>query len=159
MRKWIKLFTWESINGSTRSDLEPDERSVWNDLMCMAGLSRGGREGFIEQAVGVPYASDRLASMLVIPRELLDRTTEKCVLEGRLTRLPDGTLYITNWDKYQEVKKKNNGHEKFTRISGDEVIVVRRDRVLYDGTDPGEGDPEKKAYQQRVTKFETEQRE
>lgn len=107
MKRWIKIYTMEWMEGSIRTDLTPAERSVWADLLVMAGVSR--REGFIERSEGIPYTLEQLADRFIIPVELLRSTIEKCKAEGRIQQDGDNTMQITNWDKYQFVasgKKK-----------------------------------------------------
>jgi len=102
------------IDGSIREDLEPDERSVWADLMALAGLTREPRRGFIERSEGIPYQKAALLVRLNITEELLDRAVNKCVEEGRLQVLPDGTMFLTNWGRYNdttEYKKKKEAKE------------------------------------------------
>lgn len=94
-------FRW--INGSIRQDLVPDERSVWADFMALAGLSREPRRGYIERSEGIPYPKEVLLAMLNVTEELFDRAVDKCVTEGRLQVFPDGTYYLTNWEKYNNV--------------------------------------------------------
>lgn len=95
-------YKW--IHGSIRQDLEPDERSVWADFLAMAGLTREPRRGYIERSKGIPYPKQVLICILAITEELFDRTVNKCVEEGRLTILDDGTMYITNWNRYNDVQ-------------------------------------------------------
>lgn len=96
---WIPLYVDKWIFGSTRIELEPDERSVWIDLLTIAAKD----DGFIRANVETPYPRTQLAGMLVVPLELLDRTIEKCLRPeiNKLTLLPNGTLYVTNWSEYQ----------------------------------------------------------
>lgn len=96
----IESLRW--INGSIRQDLKPDERSVWADLIALAGLTREDRRGYIERSKGIPYSKTAILTMLNISAELYDRAVRKCVNEGRLQVLPDGTLYLTNWDNYND---------------------------------------------------------
>lgn len=107
MKRYIRLYTNEWLDGSIRSDLTPAERSVWGDLMTMAGISR--REGYIERSKGIAYSHVALASRFVIPLKLLDSCIAKCLNEGRLTALKDGTYYITNWGKYQAPQASDDG--------------------------------------------------
>jgi hypothetical protein len=101
-----KMDSYRWINGSIRQDLEPDERSVWADFLALAGLTREPRRGYIERSEGVPYTKQALITMLNISEELFDRAVKKCVNEGRLQSLEDGTLFLTNWGKYNETKPK-----------------------------------------------------
>lgn len=102
---WIPLYIDKWLYGSTREELEADECSVWIDLLALAGKD----DGFIRANEGFPYSEARLAGLLGRPEELVHRTIEKCIKtftanpdeRPKLTRLPDGTLYVTNWAEYQ----------------------------------------------------------
>ncbi len=101
-RLWVKLYVEECLTGSIRVDLKADERGVWYDLLLMAAKSR--KPGLIQAGHDRPYPLQVLASLLNIPQPLLERTVNKCLLEGRIQQRPDG-LYITNWHKYQETRQ------------------------------------------------------
>lgn len=62
---WIPLWVDKWLWGSTRIELEPDERSVWVDLMALAAKD----DGYIRANVGVPYAHQQLAGMLCVSVE------------------------------------------------------------------------------------------
>lgn len=128
-----KIDSLRWIDGSIREDLEPDERSVWADLMALAGLTREPRRGFIERSKGIAYKKAVLLPRLNITEELFDRTVAKCVEEGRLTVLPDGTMHLTNWERYndmtsykakKEAKEIAIGKSKQTRETKDNIMVA-----------------------------------
>jgi len=96
--KWYKHYIDESLFGSLRHELTPPERSIWWDLLSMAGKSR--RPGIVQANAGHPYDLNWLASFLVVTRAELQTTLQKCQEQGRLSIQPDG-IYITNWRKYQ----------------------------------------------------------
>lgn len=104
MKRWLKLYTVEWIEGSIRIDLTPAQRSVWADLLAMAALSR--REGYIERSEGIPYTAQDLAARFVVDVTLVNSTIESCLKEGRITMDGNGTYQITNWGKYQAVPDK-----------------------------------------------------
>jgi hypothetical protein len=112
----IDDYRW--INGSIRQDLQPDERSVWADFLALAGLSREGRRGYIERSQGIPYPKTVLLTLLNITEELFDRTVSKCVTEGRLQVLPDGTMFIVNWLKYNDVSSYETHRRQRTIANG-----------------------------------------
>jgi hypothetical protein len=106
----IDDYKW--IHGSIRQDLQPDERSVWSDFLALAGLTREPRRGFIERSKGIPYPKNVLTCMLNITEELFDRTVTKCVKEGRLKVFKDGTMYLANWERYNEVESWHKKKQK-----------------------------------------------
>lgn len=109
--KWTKLYNSEWLEGSIRVDLTPAERSVWTDLLALAGLSR--REGYIERSQGIPYTVIEIAHRFSLCGqsdektkdgiELVQSTLSKCIAEGRIEVVDGGVYHITNWGKYQSV--------------------------------------------------------
>jgi len=109
-RTWVKFWVTGWLHGSIRWQLEPDERSVWADLICLAGEC--GHEGGITDNDGCPLPRSFVASQLNIPPELLDRTIAKCRHDGRLAD-SDTTIIITNWQVYQsEYERQKPYREK-----------------------------------------------
>lgn len=100
-----KIDSYKWLTGSIRRDLEPDERSVWADLLALGALTREPRRGYIERSKGIPYDENYLLMFLNINSELLDRTIAKCVKEGRLKVYKDGTMLLTNWNSYNDVEE------------------------------------------------------
>lgn len=100
--KYLKIFGQEWLEGSIRVDLDSAGRGVWADLLAMAQISR--RVGYIERSEGLPYGDEELALRFKIPLELLEEVIATCKKEGRLGQLKDGTYFISNWDKYQDLE-------------------------------------------------------
>lgn len=123
-------YKW--IHGSIRQDLEPDERGVWADLLALAGLTREPRRGYIERSEGIPYPKNVLICMLNISEDLFNRTVSKCKTEGRLQVFKDGTMFITNWGKYNNVeewhkkKEMTAGQKEAKRISIEHARQTRK---------------------------------
>lgn len=129
-RTWIKLYCYERLHGSVSFQLEPDERSVWDELLCFAGLC--GLDGLISDRDKRPFPHSYIAHELHINEELLERTLHKCKEEGRITENEHG-IYITNWSAYQSEyerqkpyrqKAKEEDRDKF--IKGKYGHVVKR---------------------------------
>ncbi len=89
---WIKLHIDGWLDGTTRDELEPDERSVWCDIMALAG--RANDHGWVH----APLSS--WPRLLNISKELRDRTITKCTAAGKITVEGDHVL-VVNYDKYQ----------------------------------------------------------
>jgi len=73
----FKFYSEKYLWGSTRAELFPDERGVWIDFLCLATMNFGKIE---------LYSRDQLAQQLLISRELLDRSIEKFIKFGKVTR-------------------------------------------------------------------------
>ena len=111
-RSWVKLFITGWLHGSIRWQLEADERSVWADLICLAGEC--GQCGLIADNDGRPLPWSFIANRLNIPQELLERTIAKCKHEGRLENCDDDTIRITNWSAYQSEYERQKPYRKST---------------------------------------------
>ena len=113
---WIPLWIDKWIFGSTRIELEPDERSVWVDLMALAAKDLG----FIRANETTPYYARQLSGLLNITEELLARTIKKCLEVDKLTMNEKGIIYLTNWDGFQlseRYKRRIKKREKENTIT------------------------------------------
>lgn len=119
-REWLKLHNYGWLTGSIRSELSPDERSVFIDLLCVANLPP--RLGYIERTENMPYELPWLANYLVVPLEIVCSTILKCVLQDRIEVMASGVLRISNWDYYQNP----NGAEP---LSGRELELHQRKQL------------------------------
>ena len=110
-KKWIKLWTAESLRGTIRFDFTAEERGVWYDLLAMAG--EGRHEGYIAANEERGYPDEWIAATLQIPVELLKQVIVKCESTGRIERT-DAGLRICNWTKYQSEydRQKPYRHQK-----------------------------------------------
>ncbi len=97
-RRWVKIWVNECLTGTVRFDFTPAERSVWYDLVILAGNCR--MEGVVAAGSGRPYPHNWIAGTLNIPLELLEVTLTKCEESGRIREDGDG-IHILNWQKYQ----------------------------------------------------------
>jgi hypothetical protein len=107
--KWFPLDVDSWLYGSTRLELAADECAVWIDFLALGAKDNG----HIRANIGFPYPIPALAGLLGRPVELIERTIDKCLRihsadpdeKPKLTKLGDGTLYITNWENYQFSKR------------------------------------------------------
>lgn len=110
-RKWIKLWTTEWLDGTTRYQMSGAQRAFWVDLLAMAGASRfpgvicAGRDG--DSFVGYPIS--RFQGLVSDPidvaatLDLFERTGKI-----RIVATSDGPpravkIEILNWSKYQDI--------------------------------------------------------
>jgi len=122
-RAWVKLYLTGWLHGSIRWQLEPDERGVWADLICLAGEC--GKAGKICDNDGKPYPLKYIANMLNISEELLLQTIDKCKKEERICQ-EDGILSITNWNVYQsEYERQKKYRDKTTQEDDPEEFADR----------------------------------
>lgn len=114
LRRWVKLWVSECLEGSIRYQLEAGERGVWYDLILISSL--GGVPGTISDRDKRAFPHSFIASRLNIPIDLLELTLDKCITEGRCTEDEHG-IHITNWDRYQSEYQRQAKYRK----SKDEV--------------------------------------
>jgi len=107
-KAWIPFWVDKWIFGSTRLELKPDERSVWLDLLALASKN----DGFIRANEETSYPKEQLAGLLVISIELLERTINKCLQNDKIAILKNGTMKITNWEKYSLSKRHRRRFEQ-----------------------------------------------
>jgi len=131
-RRWIKVWVQESLTGTVRFDFTPAERSVWYDLLILAGNCR--LEGIIAAGASKPYPHTWIAGTLNIPIELLEVTLKKCEESERIKENKDG-IHILNWGKYQSeyerqkpyrVKKKQEETDPDKYVKGKYGKAVKR---------------------------------
>lgn len=94
-RVWLYTEHW--IFGSSRSELEPDERSVWIDFLCLGIVGMG--------KVDITYP-EQVAGQLRISLELFERSLIKFEKYGKIlkkTKKSEKKTYafILNWKRYQ----------------------------------------------------------
>jgi hypothetical protein len=108
-RSWVKLWTNEWLDGTTRYQMSDAQRAFWVDLLAMAGRSRfpgiicAGRDG--ECFVGYPL--NRFQSLMAEPIDI-EATLSLFERTGKvkLTVTSEGppklfVVELLNWRKYQ----------------------------------------------------------
>ena len=98
--RYLKIFGYEWLEGSIRRDLDSAGRGMWADILALASMSR--RIVYLERSKGIPYTEKELADKFGVDLKDLQGVIATCILEGRLASEVDGTLYIANWDRYQD---------------------------------------------------------
>ena len=124
-RRWVKLHVNGFLMGSVRWQLTPAERSVWIDLICLAGL--GGTPGVIADNDNRPYPHSFIANRLNVPRSLLNSTLKKCKDEGRIIENGEG-IHITHWTEYQSEyeRQKPSRDKKRGQLSPEQKELIER---------------------------------
>ena len=117
-RTWVKFWVNECLDGTAREELEADERGVWYDLIIYSARCR--TPGIISANEIQPISRQRLAGLLNISLELLERTLKKCVEQKRIKISETGLIEIVNWKKYQseyQRQKKYRGQNYHGKLS------------------------------------------
>jgi hypothetical protein len=98
-RRWIKLWTQETIHGTTMQELTPEERGIWFPLLALAGDSP--IPGKVCIAENVPYTDSQLAGILNCNIELFNRTRDKLIKVNKIKCNGNGIIEVCNFLKYQ----------------------------------------------------------
>ena len=98
-RDWVKLWIKESLLGTIREDLTPEERGTWYDFLLLAGNCRV--PGVISANENTPMPIKRIAGILNISEALVKHCLEKFKQSRRIMIDADGLIHITNWERYQ----------------------------------------------------------
>lgn len=126
-RSWIKVWVDQWLNGTTRFTLSHKERSIWIDLLALAGKSRvpgvicSGMEG--DRIIGMPLL--RVAGVVDVPAEeltqvlLLFEAQDRVRVEHENGRL---IIRILNWDKYQADYSRQKRYKEKKRKEREQVI-------------------------------------
>ena len=110
-RSWVKLWTTEWLDGTTRYTMTDAQRAFWIDLLAMAGRSRvpgiicAGLDG--DSLVGYPL--NRFSSLMAGPEQIdieatlrLFERTDKVKLNITSEGPPKlFAIELLNWKKYQ----------------------------------------------------------
>lgn len=123
-RAWVKMWVSECLDGSIREELEADERGVWYDLIIYSAKCRV--PGVVSANETQPVSRWRLAGILNISEELLNRTIEKCVHSDRIWLDAQGLLHIRNWEKYQSESDRVRKYQKKKQQSFDDYVKQLR---------------------------------
>jgi len=122
---WIPFWGDKWLFGSMRIEFDVAERGVWWDLMALAMKD----DGYIRANEDIPYPPKQLAGTLVIEEKFFIQTIEKFIEAGKITRLKNGTLYITNWDKYRFTDRYKRQFKETVPKKGNSVPKKRNPRL------------------------------
>jgi hypothetical protein len=105
--RWIRIWTEETVTGTTFQELDAAQRGIWFSLLVLAG--RGPREGIVELRKGTGYAVEHLAQLLNVDLDLILPAISRLLEVKKVSLLPKNEpfppktirLKIRNWGKYQ----------------------------------------------------------
>lgn len=99
-RTWIKVHCDKWLEGTLRQET-PEIRSVWIDLLVLAGSGQYGDTGQVRLTNGVGFSDRQVAEILNIPLRLWRRAKVRFVETDRIEVTTRGAIHIVNWSKYQ----------------------------------------------------------
>lgn len=100
-RRWIKLWTQETLYGTTSDELTLEQQAIWFKLQALAGDSPV--PGVLCLAPTVPYPLQAMADVFKCPLNLLEETLLVCSSPDvdKVCQNGDGCWMIKNFWKYQ----------------------------------------------------------
>lgn len=99
-RTWIKIYCDKWLSGTLREEA-PEIRSVWIDLLALAGSGRYGDTGEIKIMNDVPLTDAQIAQVLRISLELWQKAKARFIETDRIKVTAENIISIINWGKYQ----------------------------------------------------------
>ncbi len=105
--KWIRIWTQETVSGTTFQELDAAQRGIWFSLLVLAG--RGPREGIVELRKDTGYTVEHLAQLLNVDPDLVLPAIRRLLDVKKVSLLPKNEVFppktirlsIRNWKKYQ----------------------------------------------------------
>jgi len=102
-KRWIKLWTQETLQGTTTKELSYDETGTWFLLLCKAGDSPIPGTVCISEDLG--YLPEQLATLFRMPLDIYLRVEGKLINHNKISKNGNNIIKIINWDKYQGFDK------------------------------------------------------
>ena len=120
--RWIRLWTEETLTGTTFSELNAAQRGIWFSLLILAG--RPPREGIVEARKGVGYAPEHLALELQVDKDVLMDAIKRLIEVKKVSTIPSKStrfpleirLKIAKWKQYQTEYAKYRKGKKDKRL-------------------------------------------
>ena len=112
-KRWIKLWTQETLYGTTKKELSLDERWVWPAFLALAGDSI--IPGVICVAPGIPFTDQQLSDIIDVPMEILQSARGKMLEHGKISQNENGIIHIANWQRYQSEYDRTKGYKYSTQ--------------------------------------------
>ncbi len=108
-RRWVKLWCYERLHGSVSYQLSESQQSIWDKILCLAGLCN--MEGLIADHDGRPYPHSFIIHELHCSEDDFESTLALCKEEGRIVENEKG-LDITNWERYQSEYERQKQYRR-----------------------------------------------
>jgi len=110
-RTWIKVYCDKWLSGTIREE-QPDVRSVWIDLLTLAGSGQFGDIGEVKLSNGVGLTDNQIAAILNINKALWRKAKQRFLQSDRIEITPRGAIRITNWSKYQSEYQRQKPYRR-----------------------------------------------
>jgi len=127
---WRKSWVFENIQGkngdgkASKRELEPDERSIWDDFLDLATPPLTPISGQICISKEVGYTLTQLSAMLKSPKELIKRAANRMVEMEMITRENNGIVVINNYHNWQSEYER----QKHYRLGLQKGVISKGDK-------------------------------
>jgi hypothetical protein len=110
-RAWVKIYCDKWLSGTIREET-PLCRSVWVDLITLAGSGRYGDTGIIQLSEAVGMTDEQIAAILHITLNDWLTTKQRLRDTGRISFNGSNIIAIINWQKYQSEYQRQRGYRE-----------------------------------------------
>jgi hypothetical protein len=110
-RNWIKVYCDKWLSGTIRGE-NPDVRSVFIDMLALAGNGQFGDIGEIKLSNGIGLTDSQIAEILHISKALWRKSKARFLSSNRIEITPKGAIKIVNWNKYQSEYQRQKPYRK-----------------------------------------------
>lgn len=143
-RSWVKLWVNEWLTGTVRWQLTPQQRSIWADLLALAGRSRYPGLVCSGETNGVlsPFPMDYLCSVFRCSEPDVQEAFRLFVEQGRIVIDGTGVIQIVSWDKYQSEYQQKRQRTVYKNATQSLPNVRRKSSVEVEVE--GDGDKKRK---------------
>jgi len=154
-KRWIKLWTQETLFGTTFKELEPDERAVWFGFLALAGDSP--TPGTICVSPEIPYTRTQMCQILNVKRALLNRAIDKMFQFGKINVNGDGCFTIASWTHYQGDYVRVQEHRERYKSNTEDDVTNENENVTK-GTEQSRTEEEEEQTRTEQTISERDER-
>ncbi|KKM22273.1 hypothetical protein LCGC14_1627060 [marine sediment metagenome] len=139
--RWVRLWTQETLYGTTNRELTLEERAIWFELLCLAGDS--SEPGTICVSPGVSFTEHQLSGILGAPPATLRKAIAKLTEVNKVSVNGTGCIQIVNWDRYQGFDR-----QEYQKL----YMVGYRNKERKTNSKPSEGETNSKPSNRREGK-------
>ncbi len=117
-RIYRKSWPYDNLFGSSRFELTPADRGIWNDLIDLAKISRV-RPGLIAAGTDSPYTHAWLGGLLNVTSDEFEHA-HKVLTETKRIHENGAGIEILNWKKYQSEYDRQKPYRQKKAVSIDD---------------------------------------
>ncbi len=99
-RTWVKLYCDKWLKGTVR-EFAPEIRSIWADLLVLAGSGQYGDTGEIKVTDEIGLTDNQISRILHVKKSLLLRAKSQFLEQKMIEITPENAISVVNWSKYQ----------------------------------------------------------